>query len=158
MNNLTIRDAKIIFKNFAGKPSQFSPEGRRSFSVVVNEELANALKQDGWNVKPLKKRDENDPQNYHLPVAVFYGNYPPNVVMISGNSKIPLDESTIQTIDYAEIKRIDLTIRPRTYEVGGRSGVKAYLKTMYVTIEEDELDAEYAVIGEEPFDEEDMPF
>lgn len=158
MNNLTIRNAHILFKNFSGKPTQYTSEGRRTFSVLIDdEEFAKTLSNDGWNVKPLRKRDPDDPQHYHLPVAVFYGNYPPMVTIVSGNTKTLLDESTVNMIDWAEIKKVDLTIRPRPYEAAGRKGIKAYLKTMFVTIEEDELAAEYADIGTN-YNEEELPF
>lgn len=158
MNNLTIRNARIIFKNLSGKATQYSPAGRRSFSVIIDDEtFAETLKNDGWNIKPLRKRDPDEPQHYHLPVAVFYGNYPPAITLISGNTKTMLDESTVQMIDWAEIKKVDLVVRPREYTVSGRTGIKAYLKTMYLTIEEDELAAEYADIGENHL-EEDPPF
>lgn len=157
LNNLTIRDAKIIFRNFSGKPTQYTPEGRRTFSVVIeDEELANTLANDGWNIKPLKQRDPDEPIHYHLPVAVFFGNYPPLIIMKTGDKRVDLDEATVQCLDWADIKKADLVIRPRTYEALGRKGVKAYLKTLAVTIEEDEIAAEYSHFGEVP--EEDLPF
>lgn len=158
-NNLTIRDARIIFRNFSGKATNFTPEGRRTFSVLIDDEgLANALLQDGWNVKTLRKRNPDDPQHYHLPVSVFYGNYPPSIVMISGRTKTVLDESTVQLLDWADIEKVDLTIRPRAYEAAGRKGIKAYLKTMYVTVQEDELAAEYADLDAPYSNDEDVPF
>lgn len=154
MNNLTIRNARIIFRNFAGKASKFSTEGRRTFSVLIDDQnLAKSLMDDGWLLKPLRKRDENDPQNYHLPVTVYFGNYPPKVVMINGKNQVDLDESTISMIDYQDILNINLTIRPREYNIAGRRGIKAYLKTMVVTVQEDELLTE---IGD--LNEEDVPF
>ena len=160
MNNLTIRNAKIIFRNFSGKGSQFNPQGRRNFSVIIEDEnLANDLINDGWNLKPLKKRDENDPQHWHLPVAVNYGAYPPTIILKSGKSKTYLEELTVQMLDWADIVNVDLTIRPRIYEIAGQTGIKAYLKTMGVVVEVDEIAAEYADVGDGTFtDEEDTPF
>lgn len=158
MNNLTIRDAKIIFKNFSGKPGKFTPEGRRSFSVIIEDpDLVQQLIDDTWNVKSLRKRDDSDPDRWQLPVAVNYGPYPPMIYMIAGGNKILLDESTVSQLDWADIIHIDMIIRPREYEIAGRKAVKAYLKTMYVTIQEDELAGDYAYL-DHPANEDDIPF
>lgn len=144
-NQLTIRNAQIIFRNFAGKATDYNPAGRRNFSVVIdNEETANNLMADGWNLKPLKKRDEHDEQHWHLPVAVNYGPYPPQITLVCGDNGQLLTEDNVAMIDWADILKVDLTIRPREYNVAGRRGIKAYLKTMYVTIEQDDLAKDYA--------------
>lgn len=142
-NYLTFENAKLIFKNFKGEKTQFNREGNRNFCVVIeNHEDAEALKNDGWNVKQLSSKDDEEDVLYYLPVAVAFDPYPPRVELIGGR-RVLLDEENISTLDQVDIKTVDLVLRPYTWEVNGKTGVKAYLKTMYVTINEDPYAAKY---------------
>ncbi len=156
--NITIENARIIYRNFSGTESKYNPKGSRNFSVVLEEPVALELKKDGWNVKPLRKRDEEDPQRYHLPVSVVFGVYPPKVVAIQGKKKVTLTDETVATLDWADIYSADLIIRPRNWENHGVTGVKAYLKCGYFLIEENELDKKYAEYDSPELEDEDTPF
>lgn len=153
---LNIENAHIMFKNFSGKGSQFNREGDRNFCVRIDDpDLARSLRNEGWNVKQLRPRDEDEEGTYYLQVKVSFKVSPPRVYMIAGKKKTLLDEEAINSLDYAEIQSADVIITPYNWEINGKKGVKAYLKIAYITIEQDAFAAKYA---EEEGPEEDCPF
>ena len=55
-----------------------------------------------------------------------------------------MNSETIGMLDYADIINCDITIRPYHWEANGKTGVKAYVKNMYVNIMEDPFYAKYS--------------
>lgn len=141
--NIVIENARIGFRNFSGKEGRFNPAGRRNFCVFLETDLARELESDGWNVRWLKPRDENDEDQAYLQVAVSFDNIPPKIILVTRKGKTILEESSVNVLDWAEIENVDVIIRPYNWDVNGKGGVKAYVKTMYVTIVEDEFEEKY---------------
>ena len=123
--NISVENAKILFKNFSGEEKRFNPKGKRNFCLLLDNENAEKLKLDGWNVKYLTPRDPDDAPQAYIQVAVAFENYPPNIFMISGGKKTKLDEDTVSALDYAEIENVDLIIRPYSWETSTCHGIKA---------------------------------
>lgn len=147
VDNLSIENARLIFRNFAGREGQYNREGDRSFCVILdNEETALSLQKDGWNVRVLAPREEGDPVGYYLQVKVSYEYRPPRVILMTDKTKKSelMNEDTIESLDYADIITTDLTLRPYSWAVNGKEGIKAYLSSMYVTIAEDPFAEKYA--------------
>ena len=147
-SNIVIEDARIGFRNFAGKEGKYNPAGKRNFCVFLETELAKTLESDGWNVRWLQPKDDQEDDQGYLQVAVSYSNIPPKIIMISGHGKTILDDESIALLDWADITEVDLIIRPYNWVLhegtkNEKSGVKAYAKSMYVTIAEDEFEAKY---------------
>lgn len=136
---------RIIFRNFSGKEGKYNREGDRNFAVLLDDETANAMAGDNWNVKWLQPRNEDEeetPQAY-LPVSLSYKGRPPRVVVITSRGRTNLDDTQVEMLDWATIVNVDLIVRPYEWLVNGKTGIKAYCQSIYVTIEEDELERKY---------------
>lgn len=145
VKRVQIEGAQIIYRNFSGKEGRYNDPGQRNFAVVLDPETAAAMDADGWNVKQEKERDEEGYEpRFFLPVKVNYKFRPPRVVMITSKGRTDLDEDTVGTLDWATFANVDLIINPSHYDVNGKAGIAAYLKTMFVTLEEDDLERKYA--------------
>lgn len=138
-----VDNAQLIFRNFSGRETDFNREGDRNFAVILDEDTAKVMLKDGWNVKYLASREDGDPDTPYISVSVSFKNRPPRVVMVSSAGKTDLTKDSVGVLDWADIRQADLICNAYAWEVGGKSGIKAYLKTLVVTIEEDELERRY---------------
>lgn len=156
-----LEGVRLVFRNFAGKEGKYNREGDRNFGVIIpDQQVAEAMLRDGWNVKYLKPRENDDEgeetdeptETPWLSVKVGYGKgRPPQIYLVTqgGRKRTLLDESTVSELDWADITDTDLIVRPYNYDVNGRQGISAYVQSMYVSIEEDPLRAKYEALDDQ---------
>lgn len=151
---LIMKNAQLIFRNFAGREGQYNQEGDRNFCILLDPDTAQMMADDGWNIKLLRAREEGDePQPYIQVSMKFRGRdgrklRPPTIVLIASKGRTNLSEEEAEILDWVDIAMVDLIIRPFRWNVNGKSGIKAYLRSIYITIQEDELQLKYQDIPE----------
>lgn len=130
---LQIDDARIIYRNFAGRGDKYNREGDRNFAIVIpDEEMANELTNLGWNVKIKPPREDGDTPFMFLPVKVKFNDRGPNVYLKTGDVQNKLDEESVGLLDNIDIIGVDLDIRPFDWDVNGKQGRTAYLQSIRV--------------------------
>src|SRR5574344_1422493 len=109
IENIVKENAKIVYRNFSGKPSDFNRMGDRSFCLVIEDEKeAKRLSDIGWNIKQKEPKDEDGEKFIFLPVAVRFTHKPPVVYLINKSGhKVRMTEDTVGDIDDLEIENID---------------------------------------------------
>lgn len=142
---LQIDDCRIIFRNFEGREDKFNRLGDRNFAVVIpDQDIADRLIEDGWNVKIRDPREEGDEPFMYLPVKVKFNDRGPRVYLQSGKARVRLDEETVGQLDNIDISDVSLDVRPYDWEVNDKSGRTAYLQSIMVTQEVDRFAARFA--------------
>lgn len=143
-----IDGALFNFRNFSGTNSKFYVPGdpKRNFGVILDPKNAEDMKKDGWAVKFPDPRDEEEERNPYITVHIGYKIRPPRIVMVTSTGKVPLDQETVEILDWADIQNADIIFQAGHWVMdSGKTGTKAWLKTMVVTIEEDELERRYGL-------------
>lgn len=141
---LQIDDARLVYKNFSGIGSKFNRDGDRNFAVIIDdEEIANSLIAEGWNVKIKPPREEGDDPFMYLPVKIKFSDRGPVVYLKTGDAMNKLDEESISCLDNIDILGVDLDIRPYDWSVNGKDGRTAYLQSICVTQEIDRFAERY---------------
>lgn len=166
-NKLEIFNAQIVYSNFAGLEKKkdgrtVNDAGNRNFNVILdpekseiywngeivtNPDFGQELVELGFNVKLKPGREEGDPMQYKLPVAVSYkSDIKPDMNIVVGNKIEPLYEDTIGQLDMLEISRADIEINNgKTYidSHTGQEKVKAWCNKGFFHIVPSRLDQRY---------------
>lgn len=158
----TIQNARILWPNFSGAGDKYNTEGDRNFNLHLTREQADELAAAGWNVKckyprPEENTDEQE-ERCVLKVTVKFRDRqgelrknPPQINMIGNRSRnrTMMGEDLAGLLDGCEIVEADISFVPYFWDTATGIGVSAYLRKLYVVIQEDELDEKWAIREEE---------
>lgn len=143
---LLIEDAHILYRNFAGRETDFNREGDRNFNVIIDDPAtAQQMQNDGWNVKFRAPRDPQDSGIHHIKVNVnFKSARGPRVYLHTSRNVVELNAETVGQLDQTDILSCDMIISPFHWERNGSAGISAYLDTLHVAVREDPFMHKYA--------------
>lgn len=159
MARIPLEGVKIMYPNFSGLANQYNAEGNRVFNVLVSEEQKNILEEQGFNVRTKDPYDPEDEPTYMLKVKVSYMFRKPRIVLITSRGRTDLPEDTINILDWIDIEKADIWITPSVWNkkdnpkfdnkvVASIDRSSAYLRSAYITQEEDKFDRKYADVPE----------
>lgn len=146
---LTIEDAQIGLRNFAGEKTNYNNEGNRNFVVFLDEEDANFLADNNFNVKFPKERPDLDPeQDNRKPfIKVTIGNHAKVIQIVERadgeQDGLQLEGDEIGILQRADIAKVDLVINPWLSKMNNK--LSAYLDTGYFVRDIDQFGAKYGI-------------
>lgn len=145
-DTIAIDNTRFIFDtNFSGDPQKDRKYGStlRKANIVVPEELAMKLMDDGFAVRQTNMRPDDDPETFHpeyfVTVQLKYRTktgqlvkYLPKVYLVNDEYEPRLlDENTVCELDNIRVKNVNVVLNPHIYNV--ETGEKnLYIRTMYV--------------------------
>jgi hypothetical protein len=148
VNDINLEGGQIAYSNFSGRPTQFNPDGgQRTVTFVIPEENAQSLMDAGWKIR--QQTFEDGTYRYLLEAKFTFRTRngqlrdPKIFIVRDGNKLVHVTEDTVDTLDHAEIVSVDAVLGAVYWEWGGKSGITAYINSMYLTIKENAIDEKY---------------
>lgn len=136
---VSIENTRFIFEtNFSGDPrrDKFGSD-KRYANIIVPEELAEELTDEGFNVRHTDPKDDEYEKTYFVRATVNYDSkFPPRIFLVSGdNPPELLDVESVGVIDTMYIRNVNVILSK--YYNAKMDKWSLYVRTMYV---EQELD------------------
>lgn len=164
--DLSVENAVIIWLNFEGRPTKFNPAGgKRSFTLVLDEFMAEELRKKGWNVKEREPLDEGGDMLYFTEIILnLDSKFPPVVRLYThfGGRKamINMSAKNVGNLDRIDIENVDVIIHPFEHGFSSVASVKGYANVLHVTQAEDtNFGGKYnEYMNSDEMSDEDLPF
>lgn len=151
-------DFEILFSNLEGRRDQYNAKGDRSFRLKFNDsEFAQQLAEEGWNIKIYTPKNDNYEPYYYMTVKTKFRcdsegvRQDPEIHRVNAKNDILCVAANMGDIDNAyasgKVVRTDLVINPYHWSnpgMGAGEGVTAYLREMWIEVEDSPFAARYA--------------
>ena len=126
---ITIKDARLIYKNFSGAPDAFNRNGvQPNFSVVIPEADVGYYRDD--LMLNVKERITKEGDVFHY-LRIKVGKYASIYLGDDGTNLSLLEPDEYSMLDGIRLSKCDLSISPSSYTSGGKSGTTVYLSEMF---------------------------
>lgn len=138
MEDAFLENVRIFSTNWDGK--KFSKDGRPTFCIALEPEIADKMEADGWKIRRKLARNDEEDDLIFLPATINYDYYQtPRIYTVIDGKKTELTKETLVSLGYYrrdQISKIDVFLHPRinTDQFTGEERVTAYVNTMYVFI------------------------
>ena len=126
---ITIKDARLIYKNFSGAPDTFNRNGvQPNFSVVIPEEDVGYYRDD--LLLNVKERITKEGDVFHY-LRIKVGKYAEIYLGDDATNLSMLEPDEYSMLDGIRLSKCDLSISPSSYTSGRKSGTTVYLSEMF---------------------------
>lgn len=144
---ITIENARLVLKNFSGRSDKYTPEGKRSFGVVISPELAEQFENEGILVKYFAPRHEEDEPLPWVKVKVNLNREnPPKIFTARGDERTRLTEDSVKILDFADIINASMQLSIYDWNFAGKTGKALYLQNLVAFLDEDDFLSKYDLV------------
>ena len=151
--NVFLENVQILWPNFSGVKTDYTPAGTRQFNCQLTEDQKKLLLDRGYNVKEHIPTNPEYDTIYTLRIGFGwnsdYPQFDPKIVMVENKRTIPLTKENVGVLDGADIQYADLEIRPYHWTVNKNSGVAAKLATGYFYTQANRVEERYREYAKE---------
>jgi hypothetical protein len=149
----SIEDVKFIYRtNFAGEERPpYDDAGDRYFNAgIPDEETAQRMLADGWNVKWTSPSKTATPEviaefvpEPFIVVHLGFKFRAPQIILIRDGKPSVITEKNTSLLDSTDFEGVDIVVRARRHEMNG-GGYKAWLAEFYGTVKLSDMGKKYA--------------
>lgn len=152
-NNLDLSNHRIFARDLDGSKAEKKGFAReRSFLVALDPEEAASLEEEGWPVKFLPPKNDEEDGTHFMKVKVGFGKIPPKIVVLNPvtRKKKALNENTVIELNWIYILDVpQMIVRPYNYNLRGREGTSVWLNSIYVTKRVDPFEEKFSDYADE---------